>query len=242
MTQNIYDNPDFFAGYGRLERSLRGLDGAAEWPALRAMVGDVRGLNIVDLGCGYGWFCRWAREHGAHRVVGIDVSARMLEQARARTSDAGIEYQQADLDQLELPTDTFDLAYSSLALHYIVDLARLLGTVHEALRPGGRFVFSVEHPIFSAPQDQSWLSDSAGRRTWPVNGYLEEGPRTTSWIADGVIKQHRSVGSYVNALLEQGFSLCRLEDWGPSEAQVAQRPEWACERDRPPFLLVAARL
>jgi len=73
-----------------------------------------------------------------------------------------------------------------------------------------------------------------------LTGYLDESPRTTNWIAEGVVKQHRTVGIYVNPLLAQGFALSHLEDWGPSEEQVRLRPEWACERARPPFLLVAA--
>ena len=65
MTQNIYDNEEFFAGYSRLPRSVEGLDGAPEWPALRAMLPELRGRRVLDLGCGFGWFCRWAREQGA---------------------------------------------------------------------------------------------------------------------------------------------------------------------------------
>jgi hypothetical protein len=57
MTQNIYDNDSFFAGYSRLPRSVEGLDGAPEWPALRAMLPEVSGRRAVDLGCGFGWFC-----------------------------------------------------------------------------------------------------------------------------------------------------------------------------------------
>jgi 2-polyprenyl-3-methyl-5-hydroxy-6-metoxy-1,4-benzoquinol methylase len=67
MTQNIYDNPSFFQGYG--QRSIHGLDDAPEWPSLRAMLPDMRGRHVLDLGCGYGWFCRWAREHGAAHVT-----------------------------------------------------------------------------------------------------------------------------------------------------------------------------
>jgi 2-polyprenyl-3-methyl-5-hydroxy-6-metoxy-1,4-benzoquinol methylase len=65
MTQNIYDNPDFFEGYSQLSRSVRGLAGAPEWPALRTLLPDLHNLRVVDLGCGFGWFCRWARENGA---------------------------------------------------------------------------------------------------------------------------------------------------------------------------------
>jgi ubiquinone/menaquinone biosynthesis C-methylase UbiE len=119
MTQNIYDDPDFFAGYSRLRRSVEGLAGGAEWPALRALLPDLRGLRIVDLGCGYGWFCRWAREHGAAKVLGLDVSAKMLAKAESMTTDPAITYARVDMETLNLPEASFDLAYSSLALHCV---------------------------------------------------------------------------------------------------------------------------
>src|SRR5271168_4178471 len=122
MAQNIYDNPEFFEGYSKLGRSVEGLDGASEWPNLRAMLPDMRGLRVLDLGCGYGWFCRWAREHGATSVLGIDVSEKMLERARASTADPAISYIRADAETLNLAPAVFELAYSSLALHYIDDL------------------------------------------------------------------------------------------------------------------------
>ena len=78
MAQNIYDNPAFFEGYAQLPRSVQGLDGAPEWPALRAMLPDLTGKSVIDLGCGYGWFCRAARELGASDVTGVDISEKML--------------------------------------------------------------------------------------------------------------------------------------------------------------------
>jgi SAM-dependent methyltransferase len=241
MTQNIYDNPEFFAGYSRLNRSIEGLDGAAEWPALRAMLPDMRGLSVIDLGCGFGWFCRWAREQGAAHVLGLDVSENMLARAQAATPDNAIVYAKADLERLDAPLAKFDLAYSSLALHYIGNLGGLLATLHDALVPGGRLVFSVEHPIFTAPARPGWIEDSEGRRTWPVDGYLVEGPRTTNWLAKGVTKWHRPVGRYLTLLLRHGFTISHVEEWGPDDSQIAARPEWADERHRPPFLLIAAR-
>ena len=119
MAQNIYDNPEFFEGYSRLGRSVEGLDGAVEWPALKALLPELCGLRVVDLGCGFGWFCRWARQQGAAAVLGIDVSEKMLARARATTTDAAITYLKADMECAELPEAAFDLAYSSLALHYV---------------------------------------------------------------------------------------------------------------------------
>jgi ubiquinone/menaquinone biosynthesis C-methylase UbiE len=240
MTQNIYDNDEFFAGYSRLPRSVGGLDDAPEWPALRAMLPNLRGRTVLDLGCGFGWFCRWARENGAARVLGIDVSEKMLARARDTTPDAAISYTQADMERLELSPASFDLVYSSLALHYIANLDGLLSEVHRSLVEGGSLVFSVEHPIYTAPTDPHWFIDAAGRKVWPVDRYLDEGPRSTDWLARGVIKQHRTLATYLNLLARSGFRLSQVEEWGPTEAQIASRPEFADERQRPPFLLVAA--
>jgi ubiquinone/menaquinone biosynthesis C-methylase UbiE len=241
MAQNIYDNEEFFEGYSRLHRSVEGLDGAPEWPALRALLPDLRGLQVLDLGCGFGWFCRWARQMGAAHVLGIDVSEKMLGRSRATTQDTAITYTRADMEQLKLPLASFDLVYSSLALHYIHGLEELLSEVYRALVPGGRLIFSVEHPIFTAPTDPNWRLDAAGHKTWPIDRYLDEGPRSTDWLAKGVIKQHRTLATYVNMLLRLGFVIFHVEEWGPTQDQVAARPTLADELHRPPFLLLAAR-
>jgi SAM-dependent methyltransferase len=239
MTQNIYDDEAFFVNYSELPRSRFGLDGAQEWEALRAMLPDVSGSSVLDLGCGYGWFCRWTREQGAARVVGIDVSERMLARARSMTDDEAVVYERRDLDDVALPVESFDLAYSSLTLHYLRNLDRLFAQVHGSLRPGGQFVFSAEHPLFTAPTNPGWTVDSAGRRVWPLDSYLIEGPRTTDWLAEGVIKQHRTLATYVNTLIRCGFRLDQIVEWGPSQAQISARPELRDELHRPTFILVA---
>src|SRR5690606_32315156 len=106
---------------------------------------------------------------------------------------------------------------------------------------GGMLVFSVEHPIFTAPIHPDWIETADGRQVWPLDRYLDEGPRVTNWLTDGVIKQHRTIATYVNLLLQAGFTLQHLDEWAPSEAQIAAEPSGAVERERPPFLLVACR-
>jgi len=240
MTQNIYDNPEFFQIYSQMRRSVEGLEGAAEWPALRALLPEVRGKRILDLGCGFGWFARWAREQGASRVLGIDVSEKMLERAREMTTDDGIVYQRADLEAVELPAASFDLVFSSLALHYLENLSRLLASVHTAMVPEGWLVFSTEHPLYTAPRRQGWV-EYEGQESWVLNGYLDEGARATDWLMKGVIKQHRTIATLFRLLRESGFTATHLEEWGPAAEQVAAHPEMAKERERPMLLLIAAR-
>ncbi len=241
MTQNIYDNDAFFEGYSQLDRSVLGLNGAPEWTSLRALMPDLNGARVADLGCGFGWFCRWAREQGAAAVLGFDVSENMLRRARDTTDDPAIVYAQADLEELTLPEASFDLIYSSLTLHYIANLPALLGRVHSALVPGGRLVMSVEHPIYTAPTNPGWVLDEHGHQTWPVNAYAVEGPRVTNWLAPDVIKHHRTIGGYLNLLMSMGFTLNHVEDWGPTEAQILAQPALVQERERPMLLLISAR-
>jgi SAM-dependent methyltransferase len=241
MAQNIYDRPEFFAAYSQMRRSVEGLDGAAEWPAMRALLPDVRGLSVVDLGCGFGWFCRWAREQGAAKILGMDVSEKML--ARARQASGGvISYERADLEQVALPIGAFDLAYSSLAFHYVENLERLLAQTRRSLKPGGRLVFSIEHPIYMTPSNPGWAVSDSGVKTWPIDGYLREGPRTTNWLAEGVVKHHRTLGTTLNTVIRSGFIIDHVEEFRPTPQQLAERPELSDELERPMFLLVGARV
>jgi ubiquinone/menaquinone biosynthesis C-methylase UbiE len=241
MSQNIYDNQTFFDGYAQLSRSVQGLDGAPEWPTIRSILPDLQGKKVVDLGCGYGWFCRSAREQGAAQVLGMDLSEKMLGKAKQMTEDPAIEYRQQDLEALQLPAASFDLVYSSLTLHYIEDLGKLFATVYQALVNGGEFIFTAEHPIYTAPKHQGWLVDEAGQKSWPINGYQQEGRRISNWLAEGVIKQHRMLGTYINLLVQQGFTIRYLNEWGPSAQQIADNPALDEEKERPMIFILAVQ-
>ena len=168
MAQNIYDTDEFFRGYSQLPRSIHGLDGAPEWPAIRALLPDLGGKRIVDLGCGFGWFARWARQQGAAHVLGLDLSHNMIGRARADTPEGMIEYRIADLEALDLPEKSFDLAYSSLAFHYVRDFGKLTRTIHRALVARGHLVFNIEHPIYMAAAQPQWTRRC--RRTQELAG------------------------------------------------------------------------
>jgi SAM-dependent methyltransferase len=242
LAQNIYDTPEFFESYSRLDRQARGLDGAPEWPALRGLLPDMRGKRLLDLGCGFGWVARWAMTQGAVSVLGVDLSENMLARARAETADFHVHYLKADLESFELPQDTFDVAFSSLALHYVEDLPRLVGQVFRSLASPGHFVFSIEHPIYMASMRPGWLATDDGGRTWPVDHYAVEGPRVTDWLARGVRKQHRTLGATLNRLIDAGFAIRRVVEWSPTPEQVAAQPSLAEELDRPMIALVAVEI
>ncbi|CDN46765.1 class I SAM-dependent methyltransferase [Neorhizobium galegae] len=240
MAQNVYDTPEFFEGYSQLGRSVHGLAGAAEWPAIRTLLPEMTGRRVVDLGCGFGWFSRFAAAEGAASVLGLDLSENMIAKARTENAHPAITYEIANLERVELSAGAFDLAYSSLAFHYLEDFGRLVAEVHSALVPGGKFVFTIEHPIYMASRNPGWRTDEAGKKFWPVDGYSVEGRRATDWLAKGVVKYHRTIGTTLNTLIDGGFAIRRVIEWHPSPDQIAANPALAEEMDRPMILMVSA--
>lgn len=240
--QNIYDDPDFYAGYARLRETGTGLNDVLEQPALRRLLPKtLSGLRILDLGCGFGDFARFARDQGAGSVLGIDVSDKMIDAACARTHDDAINYQKTSIEDFD-PADhtAFDLVVSSLALHYVADYQSAIGKIARTLSPGGSFVFSVEHPICTARAEQNWVRDGSGKPLyWPVDQYRDEGPRDTNWFVQGVIKYHRTVETYVNGILDAGLILTGLLE--PEPIENADEEKWGDHRRRPPFLILSAK-
>jgi len=240
MAQNIYDDPAFFAGYSDFPRSRLGLEGTAEGGSLLALLPPVEGKRVVELGCGFGHLSRWLADAGAESVIGIDLSEKMLDAARAATEDRHVSYRRADLDTLELDTGSADLIVSSLTFHYVEDFSRLAAMLQRALVPGGDLVFSVEHPIYAARAVPEWAATADGRHAFAVIDYSIEGEKRSNWIVDGVVKYHRTVATMLNTLTGAGFLYRCMDEWKPDARQLAAHPEWRdTELTRPMFLLVA---
>lgn len=241
MAQNIYDDPAFLAGYSEFPRSRDGLGATSEWPALRALLPAVAGKRVVDLGCGFGQLSRWLAAEGAASVLGIDLSEKMLARATTETTSPAVRYRRADLDTLDLDPRNADLIVSSMAFHYVENFERLVDTLFAALAPGGDLVFSVEHPIYAARAEPEWVTAADGRQAFAIADYGIEGRRVTNWIVDGVVKYHRAIGTMLNTLHAAGFAYRALNEWTPSEDQLAAHPDWReTELTRPMFLLMAA--
>ena len=92
MKENRYDDPVFFRKYSEMARSRLGLEGAGEWKTLRPMLPDFTGKRVLDLGCGYGWHAFYAAENGAEKVLGIDLSEKMLAVAREKNTLPNVRF------------------------------------------------------------------------------------------------------------------------------------------------------
>ena len=110
--RNIYDNSEFFAAYAEMGRSKDGLKAAGEWHQLQPLFPKLQGKKVLDLGCGYGWHCKYAAQMGATEILGIDSSQKMIAKAVADNSDDKIKYKVCGVEEYIYPENTYDLIAS----------------------------------------------------------------------------------------------------------------------------------
>ena len=241
MKENKYDNDVFFKKYSEMNRSKQGLAGAGEWSELQKLLPDFKQKTVLDLGCGYGWHCIYAAQNGAQNVIGIDISEKMLNVAQTKNNDPVIEYRKAAMEDLVFPESHFDVIISSLAFHYIQDFKQLAVNISHWIKPGGTLVFSVEHPVFTAYGTQDWYYNDSGEILhFPVDNYYYEGKREAVFLGEPVIKYHRTLTTYLNTLLNNGFVIEHIVEPQPPK-DMLEEPGMKDEMRRPMMLLVSAR-
>lgn len=206
MKENKYDNKEFYEKYSKMYRSLHGLEGAGEWHQLKKMLPPIQNKSVLDLGCGYGWHTKYASEQGAKEVIGVDISKNMLDIARKKNNAENITYIQNSIEDLDFLDKKFDIVISSLALHYIKDFDKVVSNVYKWLNNKGSFIFSTEHPIFTAQGSEDWYYNENGQiKHFPIDNYFYEGKRNTNFLGEKVIKYHRTITTFVQTLLQNNF-------------------------------------
>lgn len=177
---------------------------ALEEPHVRAALKDVRGLDVVDLGCGTGRHTAWLAEAGA-RVTALDFSDGMLERARRKVPAGAVRFLVHDLNEpLPLGDATFDAALSGLVIEHLRDLRAFFTEVRRVLSPSGLAVASTMHPAM-------FLRDSRARFTDPDSGAI---------VAPG--SMHYRFGEVVMAAVAAGFTLLAVGEHAP-DAEFARR-------------------
>ncbi len=238
---NEYDNERFFEEYAKMPRSKDGLSAAGEWRQLKPLFPPLVGKTVLDLGCGYGWHCSFAAEQGAVKVLGLDLSRKMIEEAKRRNAEKRIEYRVCGIEEYEYPENKWDCVVSNLALHYIEDIDKIFQKVYQTLKPGGNFLFNMEHPVFTAGVGQDWVYTAEGKpQYWPIDNYFIPGERSTHFLGCDVVKQHHTLTQILMGLLDNGFELEAVKEAEPPE-EMMHIPGMKDELRRPMMLLVKAK-
>ena len=230
-------------------------------PVFFEMLGDIRGLRVLDLGCGEGHNTRLFADRGA-KVVGIDISEAMI--AAAREEEArearGIAYHLGSGSDLSRFADgSFDAVLGTMALMDLPDYAGCIREVARVLKAGGLFQFSITHPC-SQTRLWRWVTDDQGRRLGVVVGnYFSLKPSTPDedvgeWFFGGVPPEvkatarpfripyfFRTLSEYFNTLVAAGFIVERLEEPYATDEGLARHPALDDTRSVPYFLVFRCR-
>jgi len=236
---DFYDDEQVFATYMAHRRRPENPNDTLEGPALRELLGPAAGLRVLDLGCGDARFGRELLADGCRSFTGLEASRNMASAARQVLADTDGQIVEARIEDWEYPTAAFDLIVSRLALHYVEDLAEIVTRIYGALVPGGRFVFSVEHPVITSC-DRGWPAGTA-RQDWVVDDYHLSGRRQTTWLGGEVVKYHRTIEGYFGALVAAGFVVEQLREGSPRRELFASEATYQRRLRIPLFLLLAAR-
>ena len=238
MQQNIYDNNEFFERYQSKRNELSAND-LIEIPQLFDLIGDVKDLTVLDLGCGAGGHDRHLIELGAKRVLGIDLSKNMINEAKKNTNDNKIEYKIMSMTDIDTLEEKFDLVVSSLALHYIEDYDGLCKKVYNVLKDGGRFIFSYGHPMDSCAILNDYSENYVminNKKYYLISDYNNEGKRVSHWYVDGVETYHRNISHLINGLLDAGFTLEHVTESYATEEAIKLKPKYADQKDHSYFI------
>lgn len=219
-------------------------------PTLLDVVGAVRGLRILDLGCGNGYLSRRFAREGA-RVTGVDASAPTLKYARARERAAplGIRFEERNASRLTgLARASFDLVVANMSLMDIRDAAGTLRETSRVLRPGGRLVFSINHPCFDVDPSSAWIVERAAYDVaiWrKVRGYRAEREVDVPWrISETETRYtksfHRTLATYSRLLRGAGFAILRLEEPAPLSELIEKSDQGPMIAEIPLHLVVEA--
>ncbi|MRG87176.1 class I SAM-dependent methyltransferase [Salinibacillus xinjiangensis] len=242
MKQNIYDNPVFFKEYTNLRKTGVTYNDFVEQPALKSVMPSLDNKTVLDLGCGTGQFAMYCIQNGASKVLGLDISRNMIDQAIKENNHEKIEYICMPIEDLELNNLKFDIIVSSLAIHYIKDYSNLVAKISQFLNRDGEFIFSIEHPIVTARKDMNnWVKDHEGNRLyWALDHYQEEGIREQHWYIDGVIKYHRTISTIINTLIDNGLVLGKMIEPQSITEGLEKMPKLHNEERRPSFMVIKA--
>ncbi len=239
--QNIFDDPYFFSSYQSLREKSLNFNDMLEQPNMKALLPDLAGKTVLDIGCGSGKNA-FDFSLSAKHVLAIDISEKMLSLAMKENNNSNITYKRLAMEDLSALDGPFDFIYSSLAFHYCLDFTTLIKDCYRLLSCGGILLFSQMHPINTANKanDRYVEENEDGEKYYPLSDYQSEGERHINWYVD-VIQQHRKLSTIINTLTHNGFIITDCVEPCPSKKDVRQLKRLERELVRPSFIIFKAK-
>ncbi|PIQ23886.1 SAM-dependent methyltransferase [bacterium (Candidatus Blackallbacteria) CG17_big_fil_post_rev_8_21_14_2_50_48_46] len=234
----FYDDPQVFSNYMSRRNSETSANDTLEKPILMELLPPLENKDILDLGCGEATLAAELLKAGAQSYLGLDGSANMVKLAQQELSGKKARVEQAFLENWDYPTESFDCVISRLAFHYIEDIEALFAKIQTTLRKGGHFVFSVEHPVITSHQIS--MKEGGARQDWLVDRYFHTGKREYPWLGAPILKYHRTVEDYYQALRKSGFQILDLRESKPRPELFQNRKLYERRMRVPLFLLLKA--
>lgn len=238
MNSEFYDNSEVRARYFAHRDRPDNPNDSLEKPLFLELVGDLSNLDIVDLGCGDATFGQEALLQGARSYTGIEASIAMVDLARQTLANPSGTIHHQRIETWKAEAEQIDLVSSRLALTYVENLKPVFQEIYAALRPNGRMVISVEHPVITS--DFGSLA-SGQRTTWLVDNYFKSGARVHLWLGQAVTKFHHTLEEYCEQILNAGFALERIRESCPQKDNFFSQAEYERRLRIPLFLLIVAR-
>jgi len=197
--------------------------------------------RVLDIGTGEGQIARRLIGADADWVVGVDTTASQIVEAVRR--GGGPAYLRSDADCLPFPDDTFDGALACLVYEHIEAMEDALAESARVLRPGGRFVLMLNHPLLQTPGsgwiDDQWLDPP--ERYWRIGPYLQEASTVEEVQKDVYIPfVHRPLSRYLNAMVDAGFRFQRMVEPSPPEGFLARSESYREAAAIPRLLVLVA--
>lgn len=207
-----------------------------ERPALESVMPSLSGTHVVDLGAGSGDWAHRVLQWGADRVTAVEPSPVMQQFS---VPHPRIHWLAALMEQVSFDPGSVDCVVSIRAFHYVESSDLVFAHIYQWLRSGGSLVFSVEHPLKSANRSGTWIRNDTGQPSaWPIDAYLDQGPRPEKREGVTLTRWHRPVSFYVQKLIDIGFGVRAVLEPDVTDEGRHQRPEVAEELRRLPAVLI----
>jgi SAM-dependent methyltransferase len=232
---SAYDQKDFVESFMNRRQRKESPNNAMERPVILELLGEVENQKVLDLGCGEGGIASDLISMGIHHYTGVDGSTNMIKYAKENAHTDKATFILSNLEGSQFDDNAYDLVLSRMVLHYIADPGPLMHNVYTALKPGGRFVFSVMHPVITATFDH--FSGKEKRSHWIVDNYFQTGKRVEDWMDHSVVKYHRTIEAYVSLALSAGFKINNLKEAEPRKEYFLEEQEYQ-RRSRIPLFLI----